>query len=336
MNVLAWRFRPCSADSGSGADFPGPPSGRRSPPPFRGAPLPPPGRLPPPDGRSFPPGGSPPPGRLLPDGRSFPPGGSLPPERLPPGGSLSPAGENVGGLCLPRAHPCPTAWPSGPTTVTHHRVAGCSPAAPTRSRVTSASSGPNAATSPGASENPSIVDKGTVTLISAARLPGGPPVVDWVTRRPAADPGGIPEAVHPVVPEKPSAAGRPPGVRCRAVRRRFTHWRSAREAFVRRGIAHRGFTHGMFTHGGFTRWRAACWGAADGRFTYGMFIRWRAARGMFTRWRAARWGAAEGRFTYGMFTRWRVIRWCRLLGLVVGLQRHAVPPEQKVEVGAGA
>src|SRR5450755_1672249 len=69
------------------------------------------------------------------------------------------AGAPVRNAC--RAHPCPTAWPFGPITVTHQRVAGCIPAA----RASSASTGPNAATSPGVSDvpRPGPPPKGAIT-----------------------------------------------------------------------------------------------------------------------------------------------------------------------------
>ena len=153
---------------------------------------------------------------LLPGGLPPVPGGppSLP-GGVPPvlGGSVPPSGEDAGAGCRPRAQPCPIAWPSGPTTVTHHRVAGCSPAARIRSRVTSASTGPNAATSPGVPESPRITARGTVTLIRAARLPGGPPAAQPGTPGPSAAAGDIPQAGGSPAGGPPAgglpAAGRP-------------------------------------------------------------------------------------------------------------------------------
>ena len=129
--------------------------------------------------------------------------------------------------------------------------------------------------------------------------PGRPLPAGGPPAGPSAPPGGRP-------PGRPPAAGPPAGgpTRSRAVRRGIAP-----------GLPMGGSPTGGSPAGGLLRLgRAARWGAADVR------------PGRFTRWRAAR----------GMFTRWRVIRWCRLLGLVVGLPRHAVPPEQEVEVGAGA
>ena len=103
-------------------------------------------------------------------------------------------GGERGGRCRPCAQPCPIAWPSGPTTVTHHRVAGCSPAARIRSRVTSASTGPNAATSPGVSREPEDCRQGNGHVDprgQAARRPAGRPAGDaGIVRGCRGHPGG--------------------------------------------------------------------------------------------------------------------------------------------------
>jgi len=155
-----------------------------------------------------------------------------------PGPSRGPMSRADGRPGAAFAHPWATARPSDPVTVTHHLVAGLRAKAPASALESAASSGPNPATSPGESDQPSHVESGNTRFTDprnagpGARLgreAGAGPDAGWDGLRAAGEnalapssqpiwaPGG-PQArrlsrqePNPASPVSSAAAAGPPG-----------------------------------------------------------------------------------------------------------------------------
>src|SRR5215831_8354847 len=118
-------------------------------------------------------------------------------------------GPGDGGPCPARAQPWATGRPSSPVSVTHQRLSGWPAIAAPRWRLSSAASGPNPVTSPGASRKPSHVVNGTVrlTVPATARIPGQSALAGIPDQPGLA--GGTGQSAPAGIPGQPALAGIP-------------------------------------------------------------------------------------------------------------------------------